>query len=579
MTKELSIDEERRIRKILWFLILFSVVVRSFIAASIELGNDEVYYWTYARFPDWSHFDHPPMVGLMIQFFTLNLHFSNEFFLRLGSIFLGTLNTYIIYLIGKQLKDSLTGLYAAFLFTSSIYCLIISGTFIMPDTPQVFFWLITIYLLLRSLPDKSLSGNSRLMVLLSGVTIGLALLSKYHSVFLIPGAFFYILFFNRKWFKTREIYISLLLAILFFLPVMIWNSQNEYISFTFHEGRVEHSVFKIRWDYFLTEILGQFFYNNPVNVIIIVAGFISLFRKKEPIGEKLWLILFMSLPLWMVFVVFSFFSSTLPHWTGPAYLGFILIGAEWISNRSEKKVNIPMIPWQLRVALILPLIIIFLGVSQINYGWIPFKRFKSDDFSTQLYGWKQLGRKFHEVADRDSINKKMPQNSPVLTFRWFPAANLDYYVATPTGHPLYAIGTLSKIHKYYWIDKNRGNLQKGISAYYIVLSDDYQSPHDILGNLFDSISVPDTIPIIRQDEVIRKAFVYRLYGLKKEIRFNKFESFVEPDIKRIRYWEKQIMTHPEWVVKIREKAKVQGRTFEDQVWQEAKWFAEKEILE
>ncbi|MEI6901366.1 MAG: hypothetical protein WCL00_15930, partial [Bacteroidota bacterium] len=75
------------------------------------------------------------------------------------------------------------------------------------------------------------------------------------------------------------------------------------------------------------------------------------------------------------------------------------------------------------------------------------------------------------------------------------------------------------------------------------------------------------------------AYIYRLYHLKKEIRFDRRSSFVEPDIERIRYWEKQIRTHPEWVEQIQQKAKLQGRTYEDQVWQEAKWFAEKEMLE
>jgi len=56
----------------LLYLILFSSLIRAFIAQFIGLGNDEVYYFTYALFPDWSHFDHPPMVGWVIQFFSFN---------------------------------------------------------------------------------------------------------------------------------------------------------------------------------------------------------------------------------------------------------------------------------------------------------------------------------------------------------------------------------------------------------------------------------------------------------------------------------------------------------------------------
>jgi len=164
-------SSENQIRRALWILLLASFVVRAGIAGIIELGNDEVYYWTYAKFPALSHFDHPPMVGWIIQLFTLNLLFDSEFFLRLASVVFGTISTYLIFLIGKTIKDSMTGLYASFLFTASFYCFIISGTFIMPDTPQVLFWLLSLLFLLKSLPDKELSKKSRKYLLLSGLTV------------------------------------------------------------------------------------------------------------------------------------------------------------------------------------------------------------------------------------------------------------------------------------------------------------------------------------------------------------------------------------------------------------------------
>ena len=48
-------------RKTIW-LIGIVVAVKIAISFLFELGNDEVYYYTYALQPDWNHFDHPPMV-------------------------------------------------------------------------------------------------------------------------------------------------------------------------------------------------------------------------------------------------------------------------------------------------------------------------------------------------------------------------------------------------------------------------------------------------------------------------------------------------------------------------------------
>jgi hypothetical protein len=569
---------EKKIRRTLWLLMVVSFVARLLVAIFSDLGNDEVYYWTYARYPALSHFDHPPMVGWVIQLFTLNLHFDSAFFIRLGAVVFGVIDTWLIFLIGKHLRDSLTGLYAALLFTASFYCSIISGAFIMPDTPQVLFWLLTLYLLIQALPDKQLTPRSRTMMLLSGVAMGLAMLSKYHSVFLPMGVLLYILLFTRKWLLAKETYIAFLITLLAFLPVVIWNVQNDFISFTFHEGRLGSNKSFIRPDYFFTELFGQFFYNNPVNVILILVAFISLFRGNRMMKkEDIRFLLIMSLPLAVVFLSFSVFSSTLPHWTGPAYLGFMLIAAAYLRSVNEGRQVVRLVPWSLRVALSLPVFILLIGLTQINFGWLPLKRLKAEDFSAQLYGWDQLREKFADYAKRNETLRIMPENAPILSFRWFPAANLDFYVATPLGHPLFAMGTLERIHKYYWIDKARGPLKQGSSAYFITFLDDNPHPRNLFGNLYDSIYIPDTLSIIRGKDVIRRALVYKLTGLSRNVTFGNINDFKEPSGENIQYNKAQIYSNPDRKRALEEKAVREQRPMHDVLWQETKWMYEREM--
>ena len=510
-------------RKIYWaffILLVLSVVVRGCIAGLIELGNDEVYYWTYARFPALSHFDHPPMVGLVIQLFTMNLTFDGEFFVRLAAVVLGTLSTGLMFLIGRLIKGPLTGLYAALLFTASFYGFILSGTFILPDTPQVFFWLLTLYLLLRSLPDRSPGPKSRRLLLLAGATAGMALLSKYHSVFLLTGVFFYMLFYNRRWFRVKEAYGAMLLFILCCIPVFLWNLENDFISFTFHENRVGITSSGLQPQYFLTEIAGEFFYNNPVNVLIILAAFSALLRRREFIQtDYKRIILWISIPLVLVFMSFSLFRSTLPHWTGPGYLGFILIAAAYLTEPGSPGTRMRLVPWPVAISLVFLMFVAVVGVGQIRYGWVPLSRWKVHDISHDMTGWKQLGDKFAPLAKRDEASGRMKQGSPILTFRWFPAANFDYYAGRQINKPVYALGTLERIHKYHWINHLRGNLKQGTDAYYIALSDDFEDPAALYGTLFDTIRAADTIYITRKKDTVRTALVYRLINLKKEMTF------------------------------------------------------------
>ncbi len=573
-------NEDRNITRVLIALLVVSAIIRGFVAGFIEFGYDEVYYWTYALYPGLSHFDHPPMLGWMIQLFTLNLWLDHEFFIRLAAVVFGTINTWVIFKIGSLIKNPRTGLYAAFLYSTSFYAFLICGIFIMPDGPQSLFWLLTLWFLLRSLPDTTCNRSSRGFLFVAGITAGLALLSKYHSVFLLSGAFFYILLYNRKWFTIKETWYAFVLALLIFLPVILWNLDNGFISFTYHGART--STEGEGWlhpEFLFVELLGQFLYNNPVNVVLIIMAFIAMSRGSRFLKpEYTRLILWISLPLVATFLVFALFARTLPHWTGPAYFGFILIAAAWLSERSKSKYRWKLFPKPIMGSSILLLTLLILAVGQIRYGWIPLSKWGTRDFTHDMYGWKQLGEKFAPIAEFDRELLLIDAQAPIFTYRWFPAANFDYYIARKTGNRVYALGTLDRIHKYHWINQERGNIPIGMDVYYITLSDDYEDPQKLYGDLFTVIQPSDTILITRGNELVRKAFVYRMIGLKEDMEFvpsNKDEK-INPEVERLLLFQRQIRTSPEWIRILRKKAVEKKVSIEVMIVQEAQKMLDRE---
>ena len=85
-------------------LILISFLIRLIVASCTELGNDEVYYWTYSQYLQWNYFDHPPMVAVWIRIFTGNIALQQyELFVRLGSLVSCAIATWIMYSIGKKI--------------------------------------------------------------------------------------------------------------------------------------------------------------------------------------------------------------------------------------------------------------------------------------------------------------------------------------------------------------------------------------------------------------------------------------------------------------------------------------------
>lgn len=502
-------------------LILLSVLVRGFLAAFLEFGNDEVYYWTYALYPDYSHFDHPPMVGFLIQLSSLNLLLESEFFIRLGAVLLGGLNTWLIFLIGKKMLDALTGFYAALLYTGSTYAFIIAGTFILPDAPQLTFWLLSLYLLVQAFSGP-VNKQSKKYILMAGITLGLALLSKYTSAFLLLGIFLYLIFYDRNWFRTWEIYVAALIAFLFFLPVLIWNYNNDFVSFTFQSDRIGIFESGLRSDFFFTELGGQFFYNNPVNFVLGVIALIAFFRGKRLVSKKMGMMLiFLSLPLISLFLFFSLFRHTLPHWTGPAWTTIILLSAAYLRYLGLQKNNVRRMPgWTVASLAVLTLVII-LGIMQVKGGMLFYHhdtrghKLGEKDVSLDMYGWRQLSCEFDRILEREEKRANIDPHSPFISSRWFPAANIDYYLAKPNGMDVLGIGGLGALHKYVWITEERGGLRTGMDAWFLTVSRDFRDPERMYGEWFESIEPADTIRVFRNYKHVMNAYFYYLKNLKQ----------------------------------------------------------------
>ena len=65
--------ENRSIHLQLGILLFIAFIIKAFAAYSLGLGNDEAYYIAYALYPAICHFDHPPMVGFLIQLTILRM--------------------------------------------------------------------------------------------------------------------------------------------------------------------------------------------------------------------------------------------------------------------------------------------------------------------------------------------------------------------------------------------------------------------------------------------------------------------------------------------------------------------------
>jgi hypothetical protein len=355
---------------------------------------------------------------------------------------------------------------------------------------------------------------------LAGVIIGLAMISKYTSVFLWITALWFIILHNRKWLQTFGLYLAILLSLLVFSPVLWWNIQHDFISFTFHGGRVSLFESGLRPDFFFTELFGQILYNNPVNFVIIILALIALWKGKVILSnDHRSLLLASSLPLIGLFLFFSLFRQTLPHWSGPGYLGLIVISGLFLAEKVKNDSGYLRIPKPVIGAIALLIVALSVGLMEIKWGWIGAshdgdpKRLGRHDVTLDMSCWRSFESAFSPLREADIASGEMTSDAPVIATRWFSAAHLDYYVAQPNNQNLLVFGDLKNIHKYAWINRKRPQLLPGDDAYYISGSRDFRDPNPSVTQYFSQISEPVTIPVFKGRRHVQNFFVFRLKGL------------------------------------------------------------------
>ena len=499
-------------KKNVLLLIAFASILRCIVAAGIELGNDEVYYWTYSQQLQWNYFDHPPMVGVWIRASTFNLLLEEyELFVRLGSIASAALSTWLLYSMLNRLHSGKAGWYAACLYTASIYASIIAGVFILPDSPQILFWCFCLYFLLQI---SQRPGSWRSWILF-GASAGLCVMSKVHGAFIPLGLILFMILRQRAWFRLPQFYAAGLIFIIIVSPILLWNWNNDFITYRFHSERVTVSEFTLNISGFFREVFGQFLYNNPFNVILLAAALLAWKKSKLESNGILVLYACIALPMIAILLLVSLFRNTLPHWSGPAYVTLLPLTSVYLTTLRKPGVFPGLLKWAGSIILFT----VVSGLLTVNFypgtlGKKATERLGSGDFTLDLYGWESAGKAFATFYREEKAKGLIPGGTPVVAYMWFPAAHLDYYFCRPVGIELIGMGSTSDLHHYQWMNEWRASKANFAKAYCIVPSNVEDDAKTRYAAYYKKLDLVNTIEQRRGGSLCRYFRVYRLEGWK-----------------------------------------------------------------
>lgn len=325
---EINSPEIKKIYRLWWGFLFFKL----FVSALIPLSQDETYYWIWSKYPQLSYFDHPAMVSWLMSLGHIFEPLGHA--VRWPAVLMGHITLYIWIKILKNLNVSFDKISIWMWLTLTAPLLGLGSIIVTPDLPVIFFWSLSLLF-----TQKIMSQNLLKYYALLGVSLGLGFCSKYHIVLFVPCLLLYLLFSAEIIkIRIRGVCLTILCGIIFSLPVLIWNYQNDFVSFKF---QLNHGLGEKNWSpiWTLGYLVGQALLLFPTSIWAAAKSYKNKF-----------LAVFSFFPL-LFFFISSFKGIVEVNWPIVAYPSFLAMAA--LSNVSKKVLQISAYFWGLICAAVI----------------------------------------------------------------------------------------------------------------------------------------------------------------------------------------------------------------------------------
>jgi undecaprenyl-diphosphatase len=505
--------EKNRIYFFYFLIFLFFVTIfRIFyiLRSEIDLSGDEAHYWVWSKHPDISYYSKPPMVAYIIYIST-HLLGDSEFSVRLPALILSILISFLIFKFAKKVFNDEKIAFFSF-FILQILPLFSAGSILMTiDPPFVFFWALTIYFVYLSFEKENPN-----YFYAAGITLGFSLLSKYTAIFLPFSIFLYLIISKkyRFYLKRKEPYLSFLISILIFSPVIFWNLKEGFVSFKhtiFLTKSESGSFFNIK--YFPEFIGSQLGVISPFIfsgiLYSVIKGIFSGIREKK---EKELFLSMCFIPTFLFFLFLSFHSKIQGNWIAPVYFtGIIMATYEFEKIYRESKIF-------LKFLIFFSIFFSFFLTTVMHYPVILEKAGielkEKNDPTNRIKGFEELGK---EV---EKIYKEMSKKNSVFIFT--PNYQLSSLIAFYTKMP-YNVYCANLGRR-----KNQYDLWEGFYKFIgrdaIYVKEGDTKIEKEIENSFSKCRKENILEVKRGKKIIKNFSIFRCYNFKG-MKEKEFESY------------------------------------------------------
>ena len=291
----------------------------------LELVGDEAYYWLWSRHHDICYLDKGPMIAWLIGAGTA-LFGQTVFGVRFFAVLFASGTGIGMFVLARQLFSDRVAFWAV--ATATAVPLFAVGASLMTiDTIYVFYWTWAAVAFWKAKEETRLRWW-----VITGALLGLGLLSKYTAAIeLISFAAFCLWHAPSRLHLRRLTFWAMIgTALLFLIPAIVWNFQHRWPTsdWLLHRGSLDtgvgfHPSFVLL---FLGEQAGVVSPLIFLGLILVLLRPSLLCTPRVATGYAVLLFI----PLFGLYLVFSFHYLGSPDWTAAAYIGgLIFLAAKW----------------------------------------------------------------------------------------------------------------------------------------------------------------------------------------------------------------------------------------------------------
>ena len=426
-------------RTLTWLLLFLALTLRLAVSSHFLLAPDEANYWQWSRHLALGYHDHPPMIAWAIALAT-SLFGHTEWAVRLPTILGLTLaSSFLCLLAARWFSWRVafhTGLVCELLLLTNGSALIAT-----PDGLLLPCWAAACYH-----AAVAVESDRRGHWLTTGLWFGLGLLCKY-TMLLFPASLGLTLLASadhRRRLLAPWPWLGLLLGLLLFTPVLVWNAQHDWATFRhvlYQGGADSRTFFTLRFvgDYFASQAALL----TPLVFLLVLAAWFrpGLWSRLE--AGRAALLVGLSLPGFLVFLLLSLHVRIYGNWPAPVYLSALVLIAALFSRRAGDDGHLTGV-W--KAALVTAAAITLPVIVQVVYPVLPLP-LRLDRTARECAGWDQLGAQVGAAAKA----MERPDRTFLFGLRYQYASELAFY--TPGQPQTVSINRWTRPNVYdYWFE-------------------------------------------------------------------------------------------------------------------------------